>query len=271
MTTKVFTQQNAAIPKTLDHTSGAYVEREGAQIYYEVAGQESGPALVLLHGGMGTLEDFQSILPDLLARYKIIGIDSRGHGRSTLHGPVTYAHMQKDVEGILAHLGIQNVTLMGFSDGGTVAYRLAAMSSIHVENLVTIGAHWHVKNMDSMKEFCLKITGESWRQKFPHTYELYQKLNPTPDFDGLVQSVIHLWLDPHPSGYPYEAVQKITCPTLVVRGEDDHLCLEQDARQVAGLIQNARLIQIPSAGHQAFEDQKDIFMTHLNGFLGREQ
>ena len=64
--------------KNFDHNSGVYLECDGAKIYYEVTGNENRPVLLLLHGGFGSIEDFNAILPDLNQRFKIIGIDSRG-------------------------------------------------------------------------------------------------------------------------------------------------------------------------------------------------
>jgi pimeloyl-ACP methyl ester carboxylesterase len=256
--------------KNFDHNSGAYLECNGAKIYYEFTGNENRPVLLLLHGGFGTIEDFNAILPDLNQQFKIIGIDSRGHGKSTLNSTtLTYERIQKDVELILAHLGINKLSIIGFSDGGIVAYRLASMTSLHIEKLVTIGAYWHLKNAESIKEVFLKITSESWRKKFPGTYDTYQKLNPTPDFDFFTQSIIKMWLDSTSSGYPNEAVKNIFCPLLIVRGDDDHLLLRDAAVELSGLIKNSYLLNIPFAGHVAFEDQKEIFRISLNEFLKR--
>ena len=115
----------------------------------------------------------------------------------------------------------------------------------------------------------LKITGESWRKKFPATYDTYQKLNPAPNFDFITQSIIKMWLDSNSSGYPNEAVKNIGCPLLVVRGDDDHLLLRDAVVELSGLIKNSRLLNIPFAGHVAFEDQEEIFRISLNEFLKR--
>jgi pimeloyl-ACP methyl ester carboxylesterase len=64
--------------KTFDHDSGGYLDIDGARIYYEVTGNESSPALLVLHGGFGNLENFNTILPDLNKEFEVIGIDSRG-------------------------------------------------------------------------------------------------------------------------------------------------------------------------------------------------
>lgn len=252
------------------HASGQYLEIDGAKIYYEVTGDENKPALLTLHGGFGNMEDFNAILPEISNEFKVIGIDTRGHGKSTL-GPnaLTYEQLQKDVEGVLERLNINTLSIMGFSDGGVTAYRLAALTTLNIENLVTIAADWHVKYIEPMREIFLKITGESWRKRFPDTFDAYQKLNPEPDFDLLAQSVVNMWLDSSSSGFPNEAVTSISCPLLIVRGDDDHLVSRDTVFALANLVQTSQLLNIPFAGHVAFEQQQEVFMIILKQFLRR--
>lgn len=254
--------------KNFDHISGAHLETEGAKIYYEVTGNENRPVLLLLHGGFGNIEDFNTILPDLNKDFKIIAIDSRGQGKSTLGSKrLSYEQIQKDVECVLAHLKVDSLSIIGFSDGGITAYRLASLSSLKIEKLVTIGSDWHLKNTELVREIFLKINGESWRKKFPDTYAAYQKLNPEPDFNFLADSIVKMWLDSNASGYPNEAVKNIFCPLLIVRGDDDHLISREAVVELSRLVKNSKLLNIPFAGHVAFEDQKEIFMISLNEFL----
>lgn len=248
--------------------SGTHLEIDGARIYYEVTGTQSRPALVVLHGGFGNLTNFNSILAGLSREFRVIGIDSRGQGGSTLgSGRLTYERLQKDVERVLEHLEIEAFSLIGFSDGGVVAYRLASLTSLKIERLVTIGSRWHSKYLDQTREILASVTGESWRQKFPGMYDAYQKLNPEPDFDALAQALVRMWLDSDPSGYPDDAVKNISCPLLVVRGDNDHLVSRESVVEVCGVVEHATLLNIPFAGHVAYADQKDILMIVLNKFL----
>src|SRR5215510_10660000 len=91
--------------KTFDHSSGEYLQLDGGKIYYEVTGNADGPALLFLHGGFGNLEYFNPILSQLRDKFKLVGIDSRGHGKST-RGPVelNYKQLQQDVERIVEQL-----------------------------------------------------------------------------------------------------------------------------------------------------------------------
>lgn len=256
------------IMNKFDHNSGEQLEIDGAKIYYEMHGDENGPALLFLHGGFGTMEDFNNVISALEKDYRIIGIDSRGQGKSTLgEQTLTYERMQKDVESVLAHLGIESVSIIGFSDGGITAYRLASLTSLMIEKLATIGSRWHFKNTELAKDELAGVTGEGWKKKFPDTFAIYQKLNAEPDFNALAESLVKLWLDPNSSGYPNDAIKNISCPLLIVRGDDDHLISKETVFELSEKIENAHLLNIPFAGHAAFVEQKEIFVISLNEFL----
>ncbi|MBA3831726.1 MAG: YdcF family protein [Chthoniobacterales bacterium] len=76
-----------------------------------------------------------------------------------------------------------------------------------------------------------------------------------------------MWLDPNPTGYPNEAVTKIFCPLLMMRGDSDHLISRETVFELSEGLKNSKLLNIPFAGHAAFEDQREIIMISLNEFF----
>jgi len=254
--------------KHFDHKLGDYLQLDGANIYYEVTGYDNGPVLLLLHGGFGNLEYFNPIIPHLKREFKIVGIDSRGQGKSTRGtAKLSYEQLQRDVERVVEHLKLERFSIVGFSDGGIVGSRLAAFTSLPIEKLVTIGSRWHVKNTEPNRNLFLSITPDGWKQKFPGTYHSYQKLNPEPDFDSLVPALVQMWLDPTPSGSPNETVKNISCPLLIVRGDQDFILSLEMAVELSQLVKGSTVLNIPFAGHSTLEDQLELFMLGLNEFL----
>jgi pimeloyl-ACP methyl ester carboxylesterase len=254
--------------KGFDHSSGHVLRTNGAAIYHESQGDERDPALVLLHGGLGTIADFNTILAHLEGNFRVIGIDSRGHGRSTLgSGRLTYETLQDDVRRVVGHIGLDRFSILGFSDGGIVAYRLAAMSGLPIDRVVAIGAHWELREDDPTRALFSLVTADRWRQRFPDSYQRYQALNPEPDFDAFVRAVAGMWLDTEASGYPGNAVDRIACDLLVVRGDDDPLLSGESAAELATRVPRARLCGIAAAGHDVPEDQPAALMVAVNAFL----
>ncbi len=251
-----------------NHVSGEYLKSNGAKIYYEVTGSKDLPALLVLHGGFGNMENMNGIINGLNKTYRVIGIDSRGHGKSTINSKgLSYELIQKDVEQVLEHLRIDNLNVIGFSDGGVVAYRLATFTTLKINKLITIGSRWHVSNILPLKELFMKVTGESWKNKFPSTFKSYQQQNPEPDFDFLAQSLVRQWLDTENSGYPNEAIKNISCPLLIIRGDEDHLVSREAVFEAASWVKGSKLLNIPYAGHVVHEEQKEICTIIINEFL----
>jgi pimeloyl-ACP methyl ester carboxylesterase len=105
-----------------------YTENAGVRIHYETEG--SGPALVLLHGFMSSLEDWATCgyLSALRPHYQVIMIDSRGHGESDKpHDEAAYTLDRRvsDVTSVLDALNIDQAHCWGYSMGGYIGYGMA--------------------------------------------------------------------------------------------------------------------------------------------------
>ena len=94
-----------------NHKAGKYLEIDGASIYCEVIENIGKPTLLFLHGGIGNITDYNPIVPMFADNYHIVGIDSRGHGKSTLGTEkLTYKRLQLDAEAIINHLQLYDVS-----------------------------------------------------------------------------------------------------------------------------------------------------------------
>ena len=251
---------------SFDHISGSSLRLGDAELYYEQRGE--GPVLLLLHGGVGTLTHFNPIL-DGLKGFRVVGMDSRGHGRSTMGTePLTYQRLEEDVRALLSHLGIEELSLLGFSDGGTVACRLAARPrGLNIRKLVPVGATWKNEHSLELQEILSGVTGKSWRSRFPEDAATYELWNPRPNFDAFVEAVVEMWMDQTDSGHPGRNVERIDAHTLVVRGDDDHLVPLEWCSELKETIEDSHFLNIPFAGHVAFADQPQVFLSAVAPFL----
>ncbi|PJJ97969.1 hypothetical protein CO615_08005 [Lysobacteraceae bacterium NML75-0749] len=77
--------------------SSHHIRYLGADLHVQISGASDKPALILLHGGLGSKDDFAPLLPHLQQAFQVIALDSRGHGRSTLGDtPLSYAQLAED-------------------------------------------------------------------------------------------------------------------------------------------------------------------------------
>lgn len=102
----------------------------------------TGAPLVLLHGNGEDSTYFRDCIPYLSRFYRVIAVDSRGHGRSERGGePLTFARMAEDLACVFDALGVLRASLLGFSDGGNLALRFALTYPQAVDRLILNGAN----------------------------------------------------------------------------------------------------------------------------------
>lgn len=250
-----------------NHKTGKYLEVNGANIYYEEIENVGKPTLLFLHGGFGNIEDFNSLVQMFANDYHIVGIDSRGHGKSTMGTcKLTYKRLQLDVEAVVNHLQLKDIHIIGFSDGGVIAYRLAAANRIPIRKIITIGATWSLSDAELVEKIMadmMKLDG--WKKIF----NFYQLHNPEPNVDRPVERVIEMWTDKTEDGYPLESVENITIPTLIIRGNDDNSFPLESAVELVSKIEKSLLFNIPFAPHDAHNKYPQMFETITKEFLDK--
>ena len=118
-------EAHGAGPLPATGTEG-WLDHDGARIWHASYGD--GPPVVLLHGGLGHAGNWGYQVPAIVsAGYRVIVIDSRGHGRSTRDArPYSYERMASDVLAVMDALGIDSARFVGWSDGACIALVLAA-------------------------------------------------------------------------------------------------------------------------------------------------
>ena len=102
----------------------------------------SGFPLILLHGNGESAEYFKYQIEYFSSSYRVIAIDTRGHGMSPRGTePFTIAQLAKDLKDFLDGMGIPKAHILGFSDGGNIALEFALKYDGYLEKLVLNGAN----------------------------------------------------------------------------------------------------------------------------------
>jgi pimeloyl-ACP methyl ester carboxylesterase len=240
-----------------------------ARIWCGERGDPAAPALLLLHGGFGSVESFDPIAERLASRFRLVGIDSRGHGASSMGSErLSYARLAADVEAVAAALGIGRCDLLGISDGAIVGLRLAAAGWSRLGRLATIGATWRLLPDDPVEALLRDLTPEGWRQIDPAAHAVYLRVSPAPDVPALIAAVRGLWLDGTAAGYPGETVRGIAAPVLFIRGDRDPFISRAESAELADRVAGARLLNLAFAGHDAHVDEPEAVAAALLRFLG---
>ena len=112
------------------------IPANGIRLAYFTSGRADGPPLVLLHSLGEPSATWDEIAPELGREYRLIAFDLRGHGDSEWPGEYSFELMRDDVLDALDRLGLEQVSIIGHSLGGTVASLVAEARPGLVRQLV---------------------------------------------------------------------------------------------------------------------------------------
>ena len=105
-------------------------------LHYKLFGE--GKPLLILHGFLGSLDNWQSVAKELAATYQVFILDIRNHGKS-FHDPKhDYASMVEDVRYFIDHFGLSEVSLIGHSMGGKIAMSFVLKYPLLVSHLIVV-------------------------------------------------------------------------------------------------------------------------------------
>lgn len=244
--------------------SGHIAELRGIRIYYEIHGR--GPALILLHGGLGDGRQFSRQIPAFESRYRLIVPDARAQGRSSDGpGPLTYHDMAEDVLALMDRLRIGSARVMGWSDGGIVGLDLAIHHPSRVSHLITFGANFSPDGLNAADRAwgdtaTAAAFGEDARRD-------YRRLAPDPDhFDAAMNRILAMWRTQ--PDFSAADLGRVRARTLIVAGEHD-VVRREHSEQLAKAIPNARLWIVPGANHSVMVEKPEVVNPVALEFLSR--
>jgi len=239
----------------------------GHNIYYEQYGPKKGSVVVLLHHGLGSVKAWRGQTQVLAeAGYRVVAYDRWGYGRSDSRPGLdlpTFTSDLEDLNRLLDQMGIKTVSLVGHSDGGTIALYYAAQNPHRVCCLVTVAAHIYLE--PGMETGCLDIK---------QTFEADEHFRTGMRYahGDKFEKVFHNWFDGwhHPEFLRWDirpTISRISCPALVVQGEEDEYASPQHAMDIAASIHGAELWLVPGARHMVPQENTVIFNARILQFL----
>ncbi|MEN6474502.1 MAG: alpha/beta hydrolase [Syntrophaceae bacterium] len=226
----------------------------GAGIHYEIYGD--GDPLILLHGGYSDVHAWRYQIPELSKYFRVIAVDSRGHGASTFDDqPFTYELFTTDIVGLMNYLKIDKADLVGWSDGAVVALHMGLYHPQRIKRVVLIGASVQYDN--SLTPFDQWIVSHGVLFKLYADMELstdFKRRNPHPEaWPEFRDRVYAMWCSacylPVKQGEDcMRQLSRVTAPTLMLVGEDDMIRREH-TEAIHRAIPSSRLITIKDADH----------------------
>ena len=223
-------------------------------LYYAERGE--GQPLVLLHGNGESHRYFAGQIDFFAASRRAIAVDTRGHGASPRGtAPFTIAQFALDLEEFLDGLGLEQVDLLGFSDGGNIALTFALAHPERLRRLVLNGANLDPGGVKRTVQFPIELGYRAARRAAKRDPRAVRNM----ELLGLM--VNHPHIEP-------AALRTLEVPTLVIAGTRD-LIQAEHTRLIAGSLPQGELVFI-RGNHFIAAKNPDAFNAAVDEFLRRD-
>lgn len=267
---------------------------------------EQGVPFLLLHGFGNEAHIYDDFAPHVAPYYRTLALDLRGHGDSG-HDPqqrYDYEYHVADLERATEALGIERLVLLGHSLGGRIAMRFAGKHPERMAGLVLVDSAPELDARGVMRirldtEKALSASGGAATIGSPAEYERMLSLaypaarpealarmarhglrrRPDGSFERKTDPAFHAAArsmsaqeaaerEARTTRELWEALARVPCPTLVVRGAASDIVSPDVAdRMVEDVLPQARLAVVAHAGHSVMTDNPEGFAEAVCSFV----
>jgi esterase len=251
------------------------------KLHFRTLGE--GSPLIVLHGLLGSLDNWQPLARRFAAHFKVFAVDLRNHGQSPHSDDVSYEAMASDLEEFIRAHRLPHAHLLGHSMGGKVAMQFALRHPDRLEKLVVVDISprayppRHRRTLTTLLALDL--------HQFQRREQLDAELAKSVDNAEVRQFLLkNAGREPH-GGFRWkaniralwESYQQLTVavtsetpchrPALFLRGEKSEYIPAEDNELIRQLFPRAEFCTIAGAGHWVHADQPEAVFARVQKFL----
>lgn len=224
------------------------------KLYYQEKG--TGKPLILLHGNGEDSSYFKSQADHFQSTYRVIAIDTRGHGKSPRgDAPFTIEQFSCDLCDFMRAQQISNAIILGFSDGANIAMKFAMRHPEMVKALILNGGNLDPRGVKRATQIPIEIG-----------YKIASRF--AAKSAGAKRNAEMLGLMVNEPNIRTSELSLITMPTLVICGTRD-MIKKSHTQTIAEHLPNAKLVIVPgdhfiaNKNPAAFNREVDAFLNTI--------
>jgi len=266
-----------------------YILSDGLRIHYldwAEPGDEDKQPLLLLHGIGRTAHNYDHLVPHFAPHYRVIAADLRGHGDSDWHADGAYLveDYVRDIEALIAELGLTNMVLMGQSTGGRVVQVIAGKQPGRVAAAIVedVGPE-RPKEVSDRRNKRMSAEQDGWATPEEVLASIKPKYPLTSD--ALLRHFVQTGTRQRPDGrwiwkvdpnitkgfIPTEIwrhVREIEAPIIYILGGASNIVPRETQEELKATLPEVEIVTMDGLGHYPCDEKPEDFLAIVDQFLG---
>ncbi len=206
-------------------------------------------SLLLLHGALGSKEQFTALHDHLSSMYNIVDINFSGHGGNIFTNQFSIRSFAEETLSLLDQNSIQSIDVFGYSMGGYVALRLAHDHPGRLDRIMTLGTKFEWTPESAQKELKL-LNPEVIENKVPKFADTLSRRHQPNDWKVLMHKTAVMM---HSLGkgeaMEKQDFRKIQNPVMISVGSEDNMVTNEESKKVVEWLPNGAFLEIPNFKH----------------------
>ena len=274
------------LQKRYGSTPENMVSMESIRIHYKDTGPKDAPVLLLLHGFGSSLQTWDVWAEKLDKKYRVIRLDLPGFGLTGPSPSDDYSELNdlNTLTRFVDSLGITDLSVVGHSMGGKIAWTFAAAHAERVKALVLMAPDGFPQpEAIGTKPYAMPAIMGVMKFSLPK-YFVRKSIEPAfVDLNELDDQLVNRYHDmlrapgvraailarANQTIYtdPVPRLKQIKAPTLLIWGEEDKMIPSSNAKSYAAVLENSETVLIPKLGHLLHEEHAEIGWAKVTEFL----
>jgi len=247
----------------------------GQRVHYRDYGGQGAPVL-MIHSFLMDYEMFAPQVAELGEQFRLIGVDARGHGGTPGETPFDYWDIARDMIGLMDALALDQAAVMGTSQGGFIALRMAILAPERISALCLMGTCATAEAPDTAMAYRNIVA--DWAQNGPDAQVDMVASLSMGDFDATEIKKEWRKVDGEQLVRNMEALAgrdgllprlgEVRCPVLILHGSSDAAYALRRAEEIAeGVAAAEPLVVIEGGSHYLSLTHPQAINPHLSRFL----
>jgi len=224
--------------------------------------------LLLLHGAIGSKDQWQPIIPLLEDRFVLHPINFPGHGNTTL--PEADFSIPLFVTSVLHYLNeqqIEKASVFGYSMGGYVAISLAKQFPERINRIITLGTKINWNETEAAKEIA-KLQPDIIQAKIPAFAEQLSNRHQAAGWKTVLAQTANLIKDLGNNQYLSNTEWSgFSTPTILMLGDKDKMVTLEETVALQKQLPNAQLAVLPDTPHPIEQVNLSLLVFMIKHFL----